>query len=242
METAFSKQQYELFYPPGIESHWWTLARNKLLLDILLAEPKENDVLLEIGCGRGVVVDSLRDAGANIFGVELAEVSALEAVESRVDTNTDVFDWQPERRDRITCLLLLDVIEHLPEVEPFLERLVTTFPNLSLVVITVPACAEIHSNYDVAVGHYRRYSLEMLGQLATDLGWSVARSGYFFRISYLPMRLMTMLGLNRNTHFKAPGKIMQQLHRFISVVCTLERRWLPARLRGSSAYAVFRPR
>ncbi|MDC0362148.1 class I SAM-dependent methyltransferase [Halioglobus sp.] len=241
METAFSKQQYELFYPPGIENHWWTLARNKLLSDILRSDSEATDSLLEVGCGRGVVVQNLYDEGFDIHGVELADVRPLACVGARVDSGTDVFEWRPELRTQVTGLLLLDVIEHLPEVEPFLKKLGVTFPNLSLVVVTVPARKEIGSNYDAVVGHYRRYSLEMLEQLAANVGWPVGRTGYFFRVSYLPMRLMAMLGVNRNTHFKSPGKVMQHLHRIVSRVCTLEQRVLPGRVRGSSAYAVYHP-
>jgi hypothetical protein len=241
METAFSDQQYDLFYPPGIEHHWWTLARNRLLAGILRREAGDACSLLEVGCGRGVVVQGLKELGFDIQGVELADVTPMEEAQSLVDSGTDVFDLSEERRLKTTGLLLLDVIEHLPEAETFLDRLDASFPNLSLVIVTVPARQEIWSNYDSTVGHFRRYSLDMLDQLAADLGWSVKQSGYFFRLSYVAMRVMSFLGLDRNTSFEPPGKTARLLHRLMSAVCTLELRMLPRRVRGSSAYVVYRP-
>ena len=33
--TEFLPSDYELAYPPGIERHYWTMARNSILLDQL---------------------------------------------------------------------------------------------------------------------------------------------------------------------------------------------------------------
>ena len=241
METAFSDQQYDLYYPPGIECHWWTLARNRLLAAILRREISSARSLLEVGCGRGLVVKDLRERGFNVRGVELAGVAPLTEVEQLVDAATDVFDLPEASRRCVTGILLLDVVEHLPEVNTFLERLDASFPNLALVVLTVPAREELWSNYDLTVGHFRRYTLERLENIALDLGWSVRQTGYFFRLSYLPMRLMSLFGMKRNTRFDPPGKLMQPLHRLVSLLCRVEQVLLPQRIRGSSAYAVYQP-
>ncbi len=241
MSTTFSDYQYDLYYPPGIEHHWWTLARNRLLANILQREAGDNSAFLEVGCGKGLVVKSLKDCGFNIHGVELADVKPIEGARQFVDAGTDAFDWPVERRSEITGLLLLDVIEHLPEPEQFLKRLENNFPKLTVVIITVPTCQEIWSNYDAFSGHYRRYSLGMLRKLSTDLNWTTKSMGYFFRFPYLLMRLMSLLGIDRDTKIDPPGKSMRPLHGLVSVACRLEQALLPHRIRGSSAYAVYYP-
>ena len=241
MNTSFSDHQYDLYYPPGIEYHWWTLARNRLLANILRRESSDTSAFLEVGCGKGVVVKSLQECGFLIYGVELAEVKPIEGAQQFVDSGTDAFEWHIERRAEITGLLLLDVIEHLPEPEQFLKRLESSFPKLAVVIITVPTCQEIWSNYDTFSGHYRRYSLGMLEKLSKDLNWTIKSAGYFFRLPYLPMRLMSLLGIERNTKIYSPGKAMRPFHRLVSAVCQLEQALLPRRIRGSSAYAVYYP-
>ncbi|CAA0098534.1 Uncharacterised protein [Halioglobus japonicus] len=172
MNTTFSDQQFELCYPEGIQFHWWNIARNRLLASILQREAGDNSVFLEVGCGRGPVVKGLREYGLNVHGVELADVQPIEGMQSFVDSGIDACDLPLERRSEITGLLLLDVIEHLPDPEQFLSKLVDSFPNLSVVIITVPTRKEIWSNFDDFYGHYRRYTLEMLNELAMQLNWA----------------------------------------------------------------------
>ena len=142
-----------------------------LLAKILRSESGDTGVFLEVGCGKGVVVKSLKDCGFNIHGVELANVEPMEGAQLLVDTGTDACEWAIERRSEITGLLLLDVLEHLPEPEEFLKQLESSFPKLAVVIITVPTCQEIWSNYDSFCGHYRRYTLGMLDELAGHLKW-----------------------------------------------------------------------
>tara|TARA_R110002049_G_scaffold134756_4_gene294293 strand:- start:4125 stop:4865 length:741 start_codon:yes stop_codon:yes gene_type:complete len=241
MNTTFSDQQFELCYPEGIQFHWWNIARNRLLANILKRESGENSVFLEVGCGRGPVVKGLREYGLNVHGVELAEVQPIAGMQSFVDVGVDACDLSPERRSKVTGLLLLDVIEHLPEPELFLKKLVASFPNLSVVIVTVPTRQEIWSNFDDFYGHYRRYTLDMLYDLARQLNWTTKRAAYFFRLPYLPLRMMSALGIERDTQMNAPGRAMRPMHRLVSSLCHLEEAIMPQQVRGTSAYAVFRP-
>lgn len=241
MTTTFSGQQYDMCYPPGTEHHWWTLARNRLLAKLIRSETGATDALLEVGCGRGLVVKGLRDKGLNISGVELADVDPVEGAGAFVISSTDACDWALDHGSDITGLLLLDVIEHLPEPESFLKKLESSFPNLSVVIITVPTCQELWSNYDTYYGHYRRYTLETLEALARGLNWTTQSSGYFFRLPYLPMRLMSLLGVERSLTIDPPSKAMRPVHRLVAAMSTWEQTIVPRRIKGSSAYAVYYP-
>jgi 2-polyprenyl-3-methyl-5-hydroxy-6-metoxy-1,4-benzoquinol methylase len=132
MNTIYTEHQYDMCYPPGSEYHWWTLARNQLLMNILRNVSGGTGALLEVGCGKGIVVKGLHDQGINIRGVELADVKPIDGAGRLVDTGTDASELAIERRSEITGLLLLDVIEHLPEPEEFLKKLEKSFPNLGM--------------------------------------------------------------------------------------------------------------
>lgn len=239
MDTTYSEEQYELAYPPGIEHHWWTTARNELIAELLRMESEHGRSILEVGCGKGVVVKGLREKGFDIRGVELAEVKPLDGASDWVTTGMDARDLDVDVRARVSGLLLLDVIEHLPAPGEFLEVLVDSFTNLSFVIVTVPACQELWSNYDDFAGHQRRYTLETLGQLGSVLGWQAVRSGYFFRLPYLPMRMMSLLGVNRNLKIVPPGRLTRPIHRLVSAASRLEQSIVPSTVRGSSAFALF---
>ncbi|MCP4951566.1 MAG: class I SAM-dependent methyltransferase [Proteobacteria bacterium] len=239
MTTTYTDEQYELAYPPGIEHHWWSAARNKLIAKLLLEKCADGN-FLEVGCGKGVVVKGLRREGRDVRGVELANVQPLSGVEQWVDSGVDACDLALETRLAYDGLLLLDVIEHLPDPEEFLNKLVESFPNVSFVIVTVPAGRELWSNYDEFSGHHRRYSLDMLENMGATLGWTLDKAEYFFRLSYLPMRLMTLLGIDRRIKMVAPGKALRPLHRLVCAISRFEQALLPRGVRGSSAYAVYR--
>ena len=95
--------------------------------------------LLEIGCGRGIVVEHLRGRGTDCVGCELAAVSVLDHLRGIVLDRTDFADLPTEQRGRIRRAMLCDVIEHLPEPLAFLRKVRGALPALEGVLVTVPA-------------------------------------------------------------------------------------------------------
>ena len=114
MSTIYTDDQYDTCYPPGIDNHWWTIARGAQVLRIVRGENRFGDVFLEVGCGRGIEVKALRNAGIDVYGVELADVRPLEGVEPFISSGIDAIQLPLVERERVTGLLLLDVIEHQP--------------------------------------------------------------------------------------------------------------------------------
>jgi len=239
MNTAYSETQYEMNYPSGVEYHWWHIARSRFVSALVRDAKLDNTVFLEVGCGKGLEVKALRDTGIEVYGVELADVRPLEDVRRFVESGTDAVDLPVENRNRVTGLLLLDVIEHLPNPGEFLKKLEQHFPNLSVVIITVPARQEIWSNYDVFYGHHCRYSLEMLRELGAELYWKQGKLGYFFHLLYIPARLLALFGVDRKTRIIPPKENRRRLHKIIAWVNELDNYVLPRRIKGSSAFGVF---
>lgn len=240
MTTTFSARQYELAYPDGIESHWWTMARSRIVAEAITHYATKYAPVLEIGCGRGAAVDNLRRLGVEAFGCELAAVHAMPEVADYVKTAIDATALPAEERQRYHVLLLLDVIEHLPEPAEFICSLAAAFPRAGLLIVTVPAAQELWSNYDEFYGHQRRYSLTMLAQLAARLNSQLLYGSYFFHALYLPARLLTLVGKNRRTKIAAPRSSQLWLHRMMALAMRLEYTLLPKSVKGTSAIACFR--
>jgi len=239
MATEFSDDQFDQAYPDGIENHWWNLARNSILANAVKKFAGAGAVVLDVGCGRGFVVKYLRDQGMDCSGVEPAKARPVFSVRDHVRVGMDAWDLPLAERMHYDTMLLLDVIEHVPDPAAFLKRLCDGFPNLSHVIITVPACQELWSNYDECYGHCRRYSLEMLKNALVAPGAACIGAGYFFHLTYPVCWAAAHLAKKRQTRLRAPQGIGKRLHKLISRVMIIDYYILPGRVPGMSALACY---
>jgi len=239
MKTEFSDDQFECVYPDGMEYHWWNLARCGILAKEVSACAGSVSSVLEVGCGRGLVVKRLREAGIDCSGVELADVRPIQAAAQHIRVGTDAVDLPESERQRYDTILLLDVIEHIPEPVPFLQNLAAAFPNLARVIVTVPARQELWSNYDEFYGHYRRYTPEMLKTLSHELSWKLNRKSYFFHLVYPPAWLTMKLKKDRRIQFDPPRGASRLIHRVVSYAMICDYYLFPRQLVGTSVIGCF---
>jgi SAM-dependent methyltransferase len=243
-KTEFRIDHYENIYPVGIEFHYWQIARNNILLQEITKYCSKSDRILEVGCGRGDVLAHMRKNGFDYWGVELAaDVPVIEAQKQYITIGTDANLLPEEFRYSIKIITLFDVIEHLPNPTEFLESLKKSYPNLSHFIITVPACQEIWSNYDEFNGHYRRYNLKMMKEQSEAIGASLLMNRFFFKMLYLPARLLKVLGKKRTVELKGPKPgISRWIHQFIAFGSQIYDRLLPNSVKGSSVISVLKVR
>lgn len=241
-DTAFDHKQFDVLYPAGVERHYWSRCRNRMIGRYLRASAAPGP-MLEVGCGKGVVVRYLRGKGFPVVGVELSPVPALEGMAAHVRTGTDVADLAPEEAATYRTVLLLDVIEHLPDPKAFLAMLRAKLPNLEVLLVTVPARQELFSNFDRFNGHYRRYDeasiTDHLGPFSSGgLRWS-----YAFHLLYPAARLQLRLKGEREVGFRVPqGLLANAVHRMLGGLLYLDQLLLPSRWRGTSIIACARVR
>lgn len=220
MKTEFRDDQYQLSYPDGAENHWWHLTRNRLLEKQIRQLSKQDCSILDVGCGRGITVKYLRSKKIDCSGIEPAEARPLKAVEQYIFIGKKAEDLSEAERNRYSLLLLLDVVEHIANPDLFLKNLIAIFPNLTHVIITVPACPELWSNYDEFYGHHRRYTTAMIERLAQQLNWQLVWNFNFFQLLYLPARIITKTSQKRAVEMKAPQGFGRWIHLLISYALT----------------------
>lgn len=239
MKTGFSDDQYRCAYPDGIENHWWHLARSRIVAHTIRTLSGPNAAVIEVGCGRGIVVKDLRDAGIDCNGVELAMARPLASIDRYVRVGIDATDLSSEEKQRYDTLLLLDVIEHVPDPVTLLQSLVDAFPKLAHIIITAPGRQELWSNYDDFYGHYRRYTIEALKSLTAELPLTLAWESYFFHLAYFPLWAASALKGNRGTAPRPPRGASRVAHKLISCTMILDYYMFPRWVPGTSVLACF---
>jgi SAM-dependent methyltransferase len=233
VSTEFSRQQFDLAYPEGIDGHFWTLARHALV-ERLVRGGGDPGLVLDVGCGLGLTVDFLRGRGLDCHGVELSSPPVPERLRASVFTGRSAFDLPEEFRRRVQVILLLDVIEHLPDAEEFLRTCRRSFPGLRRLVVTVPARPELWSNYDDFYGHHRRYVPATLAAHLAAAAPARVATGYFFHLLYPLLRGIKATGRVRQISHRKPR--WKGFHGALGHLFDLEQRVLPGSWPGSSLW------
>ena len=195
----FTANEYRGVYPAGIERNFWNLGRNNLVYQLLVPHLADGGLVMDVGCGTGIVVNELKSRGLNIRGVERGAAPLMAGLESDIDTCTDLFELGDALKDNIKVVLLLDVLEHIGDREKFLQRVHRELPNCTTLLVTVPARMEIWSSYDKHWGHYLRYDRPTLEGELKSAGFVPSKSLYFFHWVYVLSFLMKKLGIEKRT-------------------------------------------
>jgi len=240
--TAFDAEQFARPYPDGIQHHYWNLARNALVLRTLreqLSNP--GDLVFDVGCGRGITIEYLRRHGIQAIGADTGEpVPILPEVASYLYLGQDALTLPADLRRQVRILLLLDVLEHLPEPAAFVTALAGAFPSCRDLVVTVPARHELWSNYDEYYGHYRRFDMTSAETLVPPALFKTTSRRYLFRLLYPPALMLALAKAGRPVSIAAPSKVLRPLHRIMARYFQLESSLLPRSVWGTSLMLTLR--
>jgi 2-polyprenyl-3-methyl-5-hydroxy-6-metoxy-1,4-benzoquinol methylase len=234
--SAYSVAQFDDNYPAGMERNYWIYARSQIITQHIRRIIREGDLILDIGCGAGVVVDHLVSRGFSCFGVEPGHPTIRYDCSDKIFTGRAISQLDSSVRDRATIVLLLDVLEHVAKPEELLQEVRSYLPHVRHIVVTVPARRELWSNYDEYFGHYLRYSPRALRQLLEDRGFKVSLLEYFFHWLYIPMLLCNLLARKRAIRNSSPSP--RWLHSLLAQICIWDERLLPRWIIGSSLLAI----
>jgi methyltransferase family protein len=243
-DTAFDSLQYALPYAPGVEKHFWNYARNRIIERVIgrisAKSSQRAKLVLDVGCGPGIVVDYLRQAGIDCRGVELGHPQLRPGLEDYVTIGLDATLLPSALREQVGAIMLLDVVEHIENPSAFLRTLLAAFPNLEDVVITVPARMELWSNYDEFYGHFMRYSRRTLLALAQTAGLKPLELKYIFIGLYPVMWLLSRFVGKRSLESRPPSGLAARIHALIGNAFSMEERLpLVGCVPGTSVIGVF---
>jgi SAM-dependent methyltransferase len=235
--------EHHLHHQAGMASEFfWHRLRWRAVQDHL---PARGDLrLLDVGAGAGVLGDLVardRPQVSYLFDQPIPSLSAQ--LEGRFGAAAN--RREEPRWDDVDVVTLLDVIEHLDDPEALLRHVCARCRPGTVLVMTVPGSERLWSQWDVTLGHRRRYSRRSLGELLGHLPVDVIEVSWLF-----PELLPAALWRTRRhparpaTGDEAPAAEFPVLPRWANdflyhagLVPLRLRRWMPA---GTSLIAAAR--
>ncbi len=155
--------------------HPWELARAKSVLSIL-SQMDTRGTVADVGAGdiyfAGLLADQI---GHDVLAVDIGYDTV--GREGKVVKYNHISDLPHEGVDLV---LLMDVIEHIEDVDAFLNELMPKIKPGGNILITVPAYQSLFSAHDVFLLHYRRYNKKLLHATLAKQPVVVDRMFYFF--------------------------------------------------------------
>jgi SAM-dependent methyltransferase len=155
-------------------SYWWHVAKRELVIGLLLRWFPPPGRLVEGGVGGGANLLEFRDLGYEVEGFDLMSASVEHCrglgVPARVHDLGEPWPVEPRGAD---VVVMLDVIEHVPDPVRVLRHAAEALRPGGGLVLTVPAAPYLIGPWDRMLGHYRRYSARLLLRHVAEAGLRV---------------------------------------------------------------------
>jgi len=150
----------------------WRAVRNYLPADSAFD-------LVDVGAGAGLLGDFLaRDRPRATYEFVEPIESLRQFLRERYGDQADAAD-QSDFGDA-GFVTLLDVLEHQEDDRAFMADLVGKMKPGSTLLLTVPALQKLWSDWDVALGHFRRYDKNLLLRSVEGLPLTINEMSFLF--------------------------------------------------------------
>ena len=201
---------------------FWLRSRHSLIKNYINKNSIKN--VIDIGAGIGGLGDALnKNNDTSYYFIEVDEDS-VEVLEKKFSSKNNLlknnFDFKESK-----CLTFLDVIEHVEFPDKFIKQHLENFDS-SYVFITVPAYQALWSNWDILLGHYKRYTRKNLINMTESIGLNTIEANYLFPELLIPAIFRKIVNSNNISFPKIPIFI-NNIFYFISTSIMKLRRIVP---------------
>lgn len=213
-KQAMEQYTYDILYQIE-ETHWWFVGRRHIILEQIgrFYHDQTGLDLLDIGCGTGIFMSSLKQYG-HVIGLDLSP-DALSFCKQRdslclVRGNGFSLPFTEKSFDFVTAN---DLLEHLDDDITSLREWLRVLKQGGRAFVFVPAYQFLWSLQDKISYHKRRYTLKQLSE-------RIERAGFVLEwISYANMLLFPIIFAGRQ------ALKLLQLVKDVKTENTLHPRW-----------------
>lgn len=191
-----NKSYYQIFFEVQ-KKHWWFVVKKRIVLDLIkrfVPTQLERHRVLDIGCGSGLMLNSLEHIG---------ETCGMDMSDEAIGFSREIFngtvkkgflpDNIPYDSGYFSLITALDVIEHVEDDRATLKAICDRMKPGGHAIITVPACMFLWSVHDELNEHKRRYSLNELRGKLIEVGFRIEKISYFNSILFPAIALVRMV-------------------------------------------------
>lgn len=208
-------------------NHWWHQHKRLVCHQILNRFIPRAGKLLDIGTGTGKMLSELKQAGWQVFGVDIEKKAQQESAKRGIYIKTADVSKKPLPFPNSTFDLVtaLDLLEHIPNDQFCLREMKRVLKPQGIILISVPAYQQLFSYWDKMVGHYRRYSTKSLKQLCAQTKLKIIYLSYYFSFLLLPALMIRIikkiLKLEKTSDFQT-NPLPKLLTPFIIILSKIE--------------------
>lgn len=164
------------------QTHWWYVARRKILSDLIAREikPVKAAQILEIGCGTGHNFPVLTRFG-HVDALEIDDSARAIASErlGRTVGSAPLPELSGVADASYDLIALLDVLEHIEGDLAALSSIKAKLRPGGHILLTVPANQWMWSAHDTVHHHHRRYNRSTLCKVVAAAGLRVQMVSHF---------------------------------------------------------------
>lgn len=209
----FSKNISEVSYPKTgnmncyeiEQDSFWFKHRNNCIIESV-KQYSPNDVFFDVGGGNGYVAKGLEDNDIQSVLIEPGVEGALNAKNRGLkNVICSTFEGAGIQKNTCKAIGLFDVVEHIKDDQLFIKSIHSILANEGIVYITVPAFNLLWSEDDTKAGHFRRYTVESIGNVLKQNGFEILYATYIFSILPIPVFLFRTIPSRFKTSKKPKG-------------------------------------
>lgn len=167
---------------------FWARERANCIHDLLEANGAKT--LWEIGAGNGNAAIPLRDWGIEVLPIEPLRSGALTLSKNGFPTFQATLENLEFPDNSIEAIGAFDVLEHLEDPAIILREIHRVLTPGGFFVCSVPAYQWLFSDFDLSIGHYRRYSRKSLSALLNSSNFRITHESALFAFLLIPAFLL----------------------------------------------------
>jgi SAM-dependent methyltransferase len=187
-EISFPSKSWEEADSIEEASSFWANER-ATMIERMLRKEKVN-FLWEVGAGNGTAAIPLRNRGIEIIPIEPLKSGAITLAKNGFQTFYSTLEDLRLPDNSIDAIGAFDVLEHLDNPRFLLDEVYRVLKPGGIFVCSVPSHQWLFSDFDVAIGHYRRYSPKSLKKLVVGSKLNILDVQTLFGFLILPAFLL----------------------------------------------------
>ena len=188
---SFPSRKYEADSDSSESKGIWSEFRAHKIVKLL--QRREVGLIWEIGAGHGNMAIPLAEAGIATMPIEPLYSGAKALSSKGFRSYAQTLDQLNLPDNCLEAVGIFDVLEHLPNPETVLNEIYRILKPGGVLLTSVPAYQWLFSDFDVQIGHFRRYSRKSLFELLDGSNFKQIEISNLFFLFIAPALILRRL-------------------------------------------------